>query len=431
MLNNTLDILKERGFIEWCSNPEELKELFSSETVTAYVGFDPTASSLHVGHLIPIMGLAWLQKLGHRPICIAGGGTGMIGDPSFKNKERVLLTPEQIDDNIAGIQKQLEHFMYFEGTENTAIIVNNYEWLNSMTFLEFLRDVGKYFTINYMIAKDHVRSRLNDPEKSISFTEFSYSLLQAYDFYHLYVEYGCRLQMGGNDQQGNIVSGIELVRRKAGGDVFGGTNPLLLNSSGTKFGKTEEGAIWLDPSRTSPYRFYQFWINTEDENIEKLLKLFTFLDLDEIDEIVIRHFKDPGKRIAQKKLASEITRIVHGDEALKTARRASEILFGGSFDPSELDSAMVDVLSGEVPSGSVLTGFPSNPVDLLVASGCCKSKGEARRLIKAGGIYLNGTRISDEALPVKEKDILAGEHIFFRLGKKRFYMIQVEHEDSK
>ncbi|HPI98830.1 MAG TPA: tyrosine--tRNA ligase, partial [Synergistales bacterium] len=361
MQENALDLLQKRGYIEWCSNPEELKAVFRDEMVTAYVGFDPTASSLHVGHLIPIMGLAWLQKLGHRPICIAGGGTGMIGDPSFKSKERVLLTLEAIEKNIEGVGKQLEHFMDFHGGPNSAIIVNNYTWLNSMTFLEFLRDVGKHFTINYMIAKEHVRSRLDDPEKSISFTEFSYSLLQAYDFYHLFKTYGCRLQMGGNDQQGNIVSGIELVRRKEGVEVFGGTNPLLLNSSGTKFGKTEEGAVWLDPDRTSPYRFYQFWINTEDEQIEKLLKLFTFLDLEEIDEIVKAHFISPEKRQAQKRLAWEVTSIVHGENAAKTAQRASEILFGGSFDPSELDSSMLEALCGEVPYADL-----ASPVPLLL-----------------------------------------------------------------
>ncbi|MBN1333434.1 MAG: tyrosine--tRNA ligase, partial [Synergistales bacterium] len=321
MKENALDVLQKRGYIEWCSNPEGLREVFENEMVTAYVGFDPTASSLHVGHLIPIMGLAWLQRLGHRPICLAGGGTGMIGDPSFKSKERVLLTLEVIEKNITGVKKQFEHFMNFHGGPNSAMILNNYTWLNSMTFLEFLRDVGKHFTINYMIAKEHVRSRLNDPEKSISFTEFSYSLLQAYDFYHLYKEFGCRLQMGGNDQQGNIVSGIELARRKEGVEVFGGTNPLLLTSSGTKFGKTEEGAVWLDPELTSPYRFYQFWINTEDEQIEKLLKLFTFLDLDKIDEIMQEHFASPEKRQAQKTLAWEVTSIVHGASAAKTAQR--------------------------------------------------------------------------------------------------------------
>jgi tyrosyl-tRNA synthetase len=421
---NAYDTLRQRGYIEWCSNPEELQELFTKEMVTAYVGFDPTADSLHVGHLIPIMGLAWLQKLGHRPICIAGGGTGMIGDPSFKSKERVLLTLEQIEQNIAGVQKQLSHFMNFESGENSAIIVNNYTWLNAMTFLEFLRDVGKHFTINYMIGKEHVRSRLNDPEKSISFTEFSYSLLQAYDFYHLYKEYGCRLQMGGNDQQGNIVSGIELVRRMDGGDVYGGTNPLLLNSSGTKFGKTEEGAVWLDPEKTSPYKFYQFWINTEDADAEKLLKLFTFLPLEEIDSIIDEHEKAPEKRQAQKILAWEITRIVHGEESAATAKRASEILFGGSFEPSELSDNMVQTLSKEVPFVETSVAMPSGIADLLAIAGACKSKGEARRLIKGGGLYLNGNRITAEDYSISEEDLLHGGFLFFRLGKKRFFMVK-------
>ena len=424
MVRNAYDILKQRGYIDWCSNPEELRNLFEKEMVTAYVGFDPTADSLHVGHLIPIMGLAWLQKLGHRPICIAGGGTGMIGDPSFKSNERVLLTVKQIEKNISGVQKQLEHFMDFDSGKNSAIIVNNYTWLNSMTFLEFLRDVGKHFTINYMISKEHVRSRLNDPDKSISFTEFSYTLLQAYDFYHLYKEYGCRLQMGGNDQQGNIVSGIELVRRMDGGDVFGGTNPLLLNSSGTKFGKTEGGAVWLDPAKTSPYKFYQFWINTEDGDAEKLLRLFTFLPLEQISDVIEEHKEAPEKRIAQKVLAWEITRIVHGEKAASTARRASEILFGGAFEPSDLRGDMIEALAGEVPLVELNVSLPSGIVDILAKAGACKSKGEVRRLIKGGGLSLNGVRISSEDQFVDKKNLLHGCYLFFRLGKKRFFMVK-------
>ncbi len=424
MVQNAYDILQQRGYIEWCSNPDELRELFGREMVTAYVGFDPTADSLHVGHLIPIMGLAWLQRLGHRPICLAGGGTGMIGDPSFKSKERVLLTLEQIENNIGGVKKQFEHFMNFDSDTNSALIVNNYTWLNAMTFLEFLRDVGKHFTINYMIAKEHVRSRLNDPDKSISFTEFSYSLLQAFDFYHLYREYDCRLQMGGNDQQGNIVSGIELVRRMGGGDVYGGTNPLLLSSSGTKFGKTEEGAVWLDPEKTSPYKFYQFWINTEDADIEKLLRLFTFLSLEEIAEIVERHKTAPEKRQAQKILASEITSIVHGTDAAETAKRASEILFGGAFEPAELQDNMVKTLINEVPFSEIETIFPLVIADLLVLSGATRSKSEARRLAKGGGLYLNGRRIIEEDHAIQKESLLHGGYLFLRLGKKRFFMVK-------
>lgn len=426
MATNALDVLQKRGFIEWCSNPEELRNLFEKESVTAYVGFDPTADSLHVGHLIPIMGLAWLQKLGHNPICIAGGGTGLIGDPSFKSKERVMLTLEQMEKNIQGVRKQLEHFMYFEGVDNRAIILNNYEWLKSMSFLEFLRDVGKYFTVNYMIAKEHVRSRLNDPDKSISFTEFSYSLLQSYDFYYLYENHNCRLQMGGNDQQGNIVSGIELVRRKSGGDVFGGTNPLLLNSSGTKFGKTEDGAVWLDSNRTSTYRFYQFWINTEDEKLEQLFNLFTFLQDDEISEILDIHFDDPAERNGQKRLAKEVTSIVHGEDAAKTAERASKILFGGSFEPCDLDDPMIESLEGEVPFSELEMSLPAQVTDIMVSCGCCKSKGEARRLIKGGGLYLNGTRITDEQHEVGNENLIHKDHLFLRAGKKRFYMIKVD-----
>ena len=325
MTQNAMVILEQRGYIDWCSNRDGLAALYGSEMVTAYVGFDPTADSLHVGHLIPLMGLAWMQRLGHRPIAIAGAGTGLIGDPSGKSKERNLLTLEKMAENLAAVKPQLAHFLDFDCGKNSALMINNYDWLGQLGFIDFLRDIGKHFSVNYLISKEYVKSRLDDPEKSISFTEFSYTLLQAYDFWHLYRTHNCRLQMGGNDQQGNIVSGIELIRKKEGIEAFGGTNPLLLTSSGVKFGKTEDGAVWLDPKRTSPYRFYQFWMNVEDSAVEKLLKLFTFLPLGEIEEIMEHSRKAPERREAQGRLAREVTALVHGGETAETVMKVSSI----------------------------------------------------------------------------------------------------------
>ncbi len=416
-----LQVLRERGFIDWTSDDEALERLFGSEMVSAYVGFDPTADSLHVGHLIPLMGLAWLQRLGHRPILVAGGGTGMIGDPSMKSKERNLLSLEEIEHNVAAVKIQLAQFVDFDCGANSALLVNNYDWLSKMNFLEFLRDVGKFFSVNYMIAKEHVRSRIEDPSKSLSFTEFSYSLLQAYDFHHLYNAYGCRLQMGGNDQQGNITSGIELIRKWDNAEVYGGTNPLLLTSAGHKFGKTESGAVWLDPKRTSPYQFYQFWINAEDQGVEKLLKYFTFLPLEEIDAIMARHQEAPERREAQKVLAREVTAIVHGQKAAETAIGASEILFGGQFQPSDLTVEMIQALARETPCGTV-AALPLALADALAEAGACKSKGEAKRLLAGGGVSVNGVRC-DLSSSLTEDHILGGFYALIRLGKKKYYMI--------
>lgn len=424
---NAFRALQERGLVEWCSHPEELDEFFEKEEmITAYIGFDPTADSLHVGHLIPIMTLSWLQRMGHRPICLAGGGTGMIGDPSGKSKERNLLSPEAVRENIRGVRNQLEHFMNFNCGKNSALIVNNYDWLKDISFLDFLREVGKFFTINYMVNKEHVKSRLNDPEKSISYTEFSYTLLQAYDFMHLLEKYGCKIQMGGNDQQGNIVSGIDLIRKRKGDQAYGWTNPLLLTSSGTKFGKTEGGAVWLDPKRTSPYRFYQFWINTEDEMVEKLLKFFTFLPLEEIEEIMSKHLAAPEKREAQKRLAWEVTSLVHSPHAADTVARASEILFGGEITHEDMSEEMMEMLAEEVPYGTISTALPRSLVDVLVSVEACKSKGEARRLIRGGGVYVNGDRIEEENGTIEKTLLIGGRHLFVRLGKKRFNLIEIK-----
>lgn len=423
MPENALAVLEERGCIEWCSSPEELAALFNEEMVTGYVGFDPTADSLHVGHLIPMMGLAWMQRLGHRPIAIAGCGTGLIGDPSGKSKERNLLTLEQVEKNMETVKEQFRQFLDFDCGANSAMIINNYDWLGKISFIDFLRDTGKHFSVNYMIGREYVRSRLEDPEKSISYTEFSYMLLQAYDFFHLYQEIGCKLQMGGNDQQGNIIAGIDLVRKKTGGQAFGVTYPLLLTATGQKFGKTEEGTVWLSPGRTSPYKFYQFWINADDRDVEKFLKLFTFRGLDDISNLVERHGKSPSKREAQRFLAWEVTSAVHGIQAASSARRASEILFGSAFDPSELDRVMLSVLHEEVPSGRLDTD-PGSVVEALVGSGACKSKGEARRLIRGGGVTLNGRKVESEDTLLVPEDFLEGRVLFFRLGKKRFHIAE-------
>ncbi len=417
---NPLAIMMERGCVEWCSHPEELRSLFDNEMVTGYIGFDPTADSLHVGHLIPLMGLSWMQRSGHRPIAIAGGGTGLIGDPSGKSKERNLLTLEQVDLNLVTVRGQLERFLDFDCGSNSALIINNYDWLGKQSLIEFLRDTGKHFSVNYMVAREYVKTRLDDPEKSISYTEFSYMLLQAFDFCHLFENFDCKLQMGGNDQQGNIIAGIDLIRKKVGGQAYGTTYPLLLSASGQKFGKTEGGTVWLSPERTSPYRFYQFWINSDDRDVEKLLKLFTFLSLEEVQDIMGSHMAAPQHREAQRRLAMEVTSTVHGKDAANSAERASAILFGGSFEPSDLTPEMLSILMSEVPTGIFGEADLPSPVDILSACGACASKSEARRLIQGGGVYLNGKRL-DQDSQVGSADLLEGKHIFFRLGKKRFF----------
>lgn len=421
---NVLKVLEERGLLEWCSDPQGLSELFDSQMVTGYIGFDPTADSLHVGHLIPIMGLAWLQRLGHKPIAIAGGGTGLIGDPSGKKSERPLLSLEDVEHNIASIQKQLARFLDFECGRNSALMINNYDWLGQLKLLEFLRDVGKHFTINYMISREYVKSRLEDPERSISYTEFSYMLLQAYDFYHLCKNYDCRLQMGGNDQQGNIIAGIDLIRKKIGVTAYGITYPLLLSSSGEKFGKSEGGAVWLSPERTTPYRFYQFWVNTDDRDVERLLKIYTFLPLEDIEEVISVHREHPEDRNAQKLLAMEVTSTVHGAQASATAKRVSEILFGEDYDISDLTDDVLAMLSQEIPSGVVNGPLPIAVIDLTAESGATPSKGEARRLIRGGGLYINGERVTEESAQVDEKDFVSGKFLLLRLGKKRFFMVR-------
>ncbi len=423
-MSNIFDELKWRGMV--FDYVEGVQDLLGRESVTVYNGFDATADSLHIGHLVPLLGLARLQRYGHVPIALAGGGTTMIGDPSGKNTERQLLTREQVDANVASIKEQLAHFLDFEAKRNPARVINNADWLLSLNLVEFLRDVGKHFTVNYMINKESVRARL-EREDGISFTEFSYMLLQSYDFLHLYDTEGCRLQTGGSDQWGNITAGVELIRRARGGQAYGLVYPLITKADGTKFGKTETGSIWLSPQRTSPYRFYQFWLNTDDRDVVGYLKFFTFLDQDRIAELAQAVAERPEERQAQRVLAREVTRLVHGEGALQKAEQAAQALFGGEvtgLSAAEIEEIFVDVPSSELPR-QALEGGGQNIVDVLVGAGLAKSKGEARRSIAEGGVYLNNRRLADASYAVAWGDVLEGKFLVLRKGKKNYHLVKV------
>jgi tyrosyl-tRNA synthetase len=421
MPQNFYEIMSKRGFVEWCSHPEELGNKMRNETVTGYVGFDPSADSLHVGNMVPIMGLAWLQRLGHRPIAVAGGGTGLIGDPSGKTKERQLLSKEAVEHNVECIKRQLSLFLDFDCGENSAVMTNNNDWLSKISFIEFLRDTGKFFSVSSLINREYVRSRIEDPDKSITYTELSYILMQAHDFDHLYNTMGCSLQMGGNDQQGNIIGGIDLIHKRSGGQGYGITFSLLLTASGQKFGKSEEGAVYLDPGRTSPYKFYQFWINADDRDIEKLHKIYSFAGLDEIGALMGDHLIRPELRGAQKSLAFEMTSRVHGENVARRVRDASMVLFGET-DVKSASAELLDTLAAEIPTSDVAA--PISLIDGLVASGGVASKGEAKRKIKEGGIYLNGERQSDEGRGITAGDLLPGGYAQLRVGKRDFRLLR-------
>jgi tyrosyl-tRNA synthetase len=418
---------------------EKVAEALAKEKLTAYIGFDPSAASLHVGSLLPVMALARLQRFGHSPIGLVGGGTGLIGDPSGKTQERQLLTKEKIEENLQGIKSQLLPFLDFEAQGNPAQIVNNAEWLTTVSFTDFLRDVGKYFTVNSMLAKESVRRRLE--EAGLSFTEFSYMLLQAYDYLVLHDRFGCKLQMGGSDQWGNITAGIDLIERLrsdpdwqpsregekkpplAHGIVF----PLVTTAAGTKFGKTEAGTVWLDPKLTSPFRFYQFWLNTDDRDVDKYLKFFTWLSRDEVEELARSRETAPEKRESQIRLAREVTRTLHGETALASAERASAILFGeeiAGLEPGEVAEVFADVPSSEIP-GDRLAGDGMAIVDLLVETGLVPSKAEARRSIPAGGIYLNNQRSADEKRRVTLSDTVGGRFLVLRKGRKTYHLVRI------
>lgn len=403
-----------------------LDDLLSKESLTAYIGFDPTASSLHIGSLLPIMCLARLQRFGHTPIAIVGGGTGLIGDPSGKTKERQLLNAAQVEENLAGIRSQLEPFLDFEAGSNPAKIVNNLDWLGPLGLIEFLRDTGKHFTVNYMMSKESVKRRL-DSEDGISYTEFTYMMLQAYDFLKLNELHDCTLQLGGSDQWGNILAGAELIRRVRGGKAHGLVFPLVTNASGTKFGKTESGTVWLSAERTSPYRFYQFWLNTDDRDVVDYLKYFTWLDRPAIEELAQAVAERPGQREAQRTLAREVTEMVHGSTALEGAERASSVLFGGAME--QLSAAeLLDVFE-EAPSSEFgrdrFSGDGMGFLDLMAETGLAASRGEARRLIRSGGVYLNNVRVTDESKAVTMDDCIDGRLLVLRKGKKNYRLVQV------
>jgi tyrosyl-tRNA synthetase len=423
---NILDDLEWRGLIADCTDFPELRKRLASGAVTLYCGFDPTADSLHVGHLVPLICLRRFQTAGHVPIAVAGGATGSVGDPSGKSAERSLLTKDQISANVDAVKPQLARLLDFRVTPNTARLVDNAEWTDRISFIDFLRDIGKHFTVNQMVAKESVRSRMEDREVGISFTEFSYMLLQAHDFYVLARDQDCELQIGGSDQWGNITMGIDLVRKKLGRPSFGLTLPLITKSDGTKFGKTESGAIWLDPKRTSPYRFFQFWLNADDRDVIRYLKFFTFLGRDEIAALEAQHQADPGKRAAHRALARAMTELIHGTEAMEEAVSASEILFaGGTLEG--LSEATFNELVGEIPTRRLETPIPAEGgipvVDLFVASGLCPSKGQGRKDLEGGGLYLNNHRVTEVGRLIVLGDLLFGRHLLLRKGRKNYVVM--------
>ncbi|MED3933575.1 tyrosine--tRNA ligase [Priestia megaterium] len=417
-----MDILQDlefRGLINQQTDEKGLSELLSKESVRLYCGFDPTADSLHIGHMLPVLILRRFQQAGHQPIALVGGGTGLIGDPSGKKAERTLNEKETVAMFSERIKGQLSRFLDFEEGENAAVIANNYDWIGSLDVITFLRDIGKNFGINYMMAKDSVQSRI---ESGISFTEFSYMILQSYDFLNLYQTYNCKLQIGGSDQWGNITAGLELIRKsEEDAKAFGLTVPLVTKADGTKFGKTEGGAIWLDPEKTSPYEFYQFWINTDDRDVIKYLKYFTFLSHEEINELAASAKEAPEKREAQKALAAAMTTLVHGEEALEQAIRISQALFSGSI--SELTAEEIKQGFKDVPSYTHI-GEDIGLIDLLVESKISPSKRQAREDISNGAIYLNGEREQDLQKTVGAEDRIEGQFTVIRRGKKKYTLIQ-------
>jgi tyrosyl-tRNA synthetase len=416
-----MDFLQDlawRGIIYQQTDEEGLKDSLSKEPISLYCGVDPTADSMHIGHLLPFLTLRRFQQHGHRPIVLVGGATGLIGDPSGKSEERKLLTLETVQDNVAGIKKQLESIFEFEG-ENGAIMVNNYDWAGSMDVVTFLRDIGKHIGVNYMLAKDTIASRL---ETGISFTEFTYTILQAMDFLHLYEHHNCKLQIGGSDQWGNITSGLELIRKvqPEGSKAFGLTIPLVTKADGTKFGKTESGAVWLDPEKTTPYEFYQFWINTADADVVKYLKIFTFLSHEEIEQLEKAVQEEPHLRKAQKVLAEELTRLIHGEDSLQQAIKISQALFSG--DVRSLSGAEIEQGFKDVPAYT--SQNEENLVDLLVAAKISPSKRQAREDIANGAVTVNGEKITDTSYVLTESDRIEGQFTIIRRGKKKYTLIR-------
>lgn len=426
---NLIDDLKRRGLLADCTDSEGLAARAANGPVGVYAGFDPSADSLHVGHLVSLLLLRRLQMLGHRPIAVVGGATGMIGDPSGKSQERNLLDAAQIEANVAGLRRQMERILDFAPGPLAARLFNNADWTAPLGCLEFLRDVGKHFPVNLMLQKDSVRLRLAS-DAGISFTEFSYMLLQAHDFCHLRAEHGCELQVGGTDQWGNITAGIDLIRRKlgAGTTAWGLTFPLLTKADGTKFGKTEGGTVWLDAARTSPYRLFQFFMQAEDAKVGTMLRILTLLPHEEVEALEARHQANPGGREAHTALANAVVALVHGAQAAADARRASEILFGGTLEG--MTAGALEEVVREVPcarvSAATLAGDGQALLDLVVAAGLCPSKGQARKDLESGGLYLNGVRIADPAARARSGDLLLGRALLLRKGKRTWATIVPE-----
>ncbi|HXQ82110.1 MAG TPA: tyrosine--tRNA ligase [Opitutaceae bacterium] len=420
-----IEELKWRGLVADCTDLDALTKRSAAGPLTLYCGFDPTGDSLHVGSLIGQLTLRRFQLHGHSPIALAGGATGMIGDPSGKSAERNLLSREQLDSNLASIKTQLSRILDFDSKANPARMVDNAAWTAGVSYLDFLRDIGKHFSVNVMVAKEGIRSRM-EGEGGISYTEFSYMVLQAHDFYHLRKAHGCELQIGGSDQWGNITAGTDLIRKKLGVPAWGLTFPLITKSDGTKFGKTETGTVWLDPRKTSPYRFYQFFINTEDAVVPDYLRKFTLLSADEIDALEARHASNPGAREAQRALAREVTSIVHGKSACDDAARTSEIMFGGGLDG--ITEALFNDVSEEIPTRQIEKSKIEGPgcpvVDLLVLSGLCASRGQARKDVEGGGIYLNNKRVAQAARSVALGDLLFGRYLLLRKGRRSYVLLR-------
>ena len=431
-MKNFIEELKWRGMLAQIMPGTE--ELLQKEMVTAYLGTDPTADSLHIGHLCGIMMLRHLQHCGHKPIILVGGATGMIGDPSGKSQERNLLNDETLRHNQECIKNQVAKFLDFDtDAPNRAEMVNNYDWMKNFTFLDFAREVGKHITVNYMMAKESVQQRLNGTARDgLSFTEFTYQLLQGYDFLYLYQHKGCKLQLGGNDQWGNMTTGTELIRRTLGNEVetFALTCPLITKSDGKKFGKTESGNIWLDPKRTTPYKFYQFWLNVSDDDAERYIKIFTSLDKATIDALVEEHKQDPGRRLLQKRLAEETTVLVHSQEALDMAIEASNILFGKSTKESLLkldEQTLLDIFDG-VPHFSVTADQLGQPaVEILTQTApVFSSKGEMRKMVQGGGVSLNKEKLAAFDRVITSDDLIDGKYLLVQRGKKNYYLITVK-----
>jgi tyrosyl-tRNA synthetase len=424
--SNVADVLRERGLLSQMTE-SGLAEAAASSQLTVYCGFDPTAPSLHVGNLVPVMALAHFQRHGHRPILVVGGGTGMIGDPSGKSSERPFLTPDQIADYSARIQAQLARYLSFEESPTAAIMVNNADWLGKMTLIEYLRDVGKHFSVNMMLAKESVKTRLEDREQGISYTEFSYMIVQATDYLHLYDALGCTVQVGGSDQWGNLIAGVDLIRRVREAHVHALAVPLIMSATGQKFGKSEGNALYLDPTMTTPYQLYQYWINVDDRDVAHYLKVFTFLPLEEIAELERRQAADPASRAGQKRLAFEVTALIHGEATAQAVAAASQVLFGGGvadLAPDVLPHLASAVPTTRVTAAQLAAGLPV--LEALVAGDLARSKGAARTLIGQGGLYVNDRRWTDPDRPLTAADALFGRAILLRSGKRSYHLLLAE-----